>query len=310
LFGAPGIMNVMSMTRLVPTLRKIDLGFCNLNSEALYILATRLVGNNTVQQLVLSGNAIDDNSAIRLGTLLRGNEVLKTLEVERCNLSSAGFTSIVAGLASNVALDKFVALENPRLDRSALETYLELVRANKGPTEVHLRTTTDDIFGDLTADFAFALQRNTKLRHFNFDNVSLAGFRSILNGLPDMKLRELDMYCRDLMDDDRFKLASEDMARLLQSVKENTSICSLWNGDYPIDASTGEVDPLLEYYLKLNRAGRYVLNESETCMPPSLWANHLSRSSDDPDVLFYFLRMKPTLVAWHDDLQVHGETQE
>jgi hypothetical protein len=110
-----------------------------------------------------------------------------------------------------------------------------------------------------------------------------------------MKLRELDINCEDL-DVDGFK--SEDMARLFQSVKENTSICSLLaNGEELVNAATGEADPLLEHYLKLNRAGRCVLKESETCMPPSLWANHLSRSSDDPDVLFYFLRMKPTLVS-------------
>jgi hypothetical protein len=107
-------------------------------------------------------------------------------------------------------------------------------------------------------------------------------------------------------------LTSEDVATLLQSVKESTSICSLFiDGKNPKDAVTGEVDPLLEYYLKLNRAGRYVLKESETCMPPSLWANHLTRSSDDPDVLFYVLRMKPTLVGkmtW-SELQVNQSIQ-
>jgi hypothetical protein len=298
-FGAPGIMDLLTMTILVPTLLEVNLGCCGLDSEALAILATHLVGNKTVQKLDLAGGEIDDASAILFCTLLRGNEVLKTLKVGDCDLSSAGFTSIVAGLASNVALDEFVAYENPRIDSSALETYLELVRANVGPTEVHLNITNPEsadfslVNDDLAADFALALQRNTKLRRFTFGMVSLTGLRSIFNGLADMKLRELDVQC-DYMDG----FASEDMARLLQSVKESTSICSLlvFEGD-PIDATTGEEDPLLEYYLKLNRAGRYVLKDSEACMPPSLWANHLSRSSDDPDILFYFLRMKPTLVG-------------
>ena len=292
-FGAPGIMNFMSMIRLVPTLHKVNLRYCNLNSEALTTLATRLVGNSTVQQLYLGKNEIDDAGAILFATLLRGNEVLKTLQLKQCNLSSSGFTQIVAGLASNVALDEFAADENQRIDGFALETYLELVRANKGPAEVDLCNTMQIVNDDLAADFALALQRNTKLIHFTFRRVSLAGLRSIFDGLADMKLRELDICCAHL---DGF--ASEDMARLLQSVKENTSICSLFvNYGDPIDAATGEVDPLLEYYLKLNRAGRYVLKESETCMPPSLWANHLSRSSHDSDVLFYFLRMKPALVG-------------
>ena len=276
-------------------------------SEALTIHATRLVGNKTVQKLDLSGNEINDNSAILFSSLLRGNEVLKILRVGACNLSSAGFRHMVAGLASNVALDDFSACENPWIDNSALETYLELVRANKGPAEVDLCNTMQIVNDDLAADFALALQRNTKLRHFTFGRVSLAGLRSIFDGLADMKLRELDICCAHL---DGF--ASEDMARLLQSVKENTSICSLFvNYGDPIDAATGEVDPLLEYYLKLNRAGRYVLKESETCMPPSLWANHLTRSSDDPDVLFYVLRMKPTLVGkmtW-SELQVNQSIQ-
>ena len=300
LFGAPGIMDLVSMTMRVPTLREVNLKNCSLNSEALAMLATRLVGNQTVQKLDLSGSAIDDASAVLFRYLLHGNEFLKILEVAMCNLSSAGFMSIVAGLAWNVALDEFMAGENPQIDSSALETYLELVRANKGPAEVYLSVTMStphrsfiNVNDDLAADFALALQRNTKLRHFTFGRVSLAGLRSIFDGLADMKLRELDICCAHL---DGF--ASEDMARLLQSVKENTSICSLFvNYGDPIDAATGEVDPLLEYYLKLNRAGRYVLKESETCMPPSLWANHLSRSSHDSDVLFYFLRMKPALVG-------------
>ena len=154
-------------------------------SEALTIHATRLVGNKTVQKLDLSGNEINDNSAILFSSLLRGNEVLKILRVGACNLSSAGFRHMVAGLASNVALDDFSACENPWIDNSALETYLELVRANKGPAEVHLSTNKHMslVNDDLAADFALALQRNTKLRCFALGLVSLAGLRSIFNGL-------------------------------------------------------------------------------------------------------------------------------
>ena len=82
--------------------------------------------------------------------------------------------------------------------------------------------------------------------------------------------------------------------------------------DDPIFAATGKADPLLDYYLNLNIAGRYVLRkESEALMPLSLWVNLLSRSSDDPDVLFYVLRMKPTLVGkmtW-SELQVNQSIQ-
>ena len=87
----------------------------------------------------------------------------------------------MAGLALNVALDEFSAYENPRVDNSALETYLELVRANKGPAEVHLKITNHIslVNDDLAADFALVLQRNTKLRHFTFGMVSLTGLRSI-----------------------------------------------------------------------------------------------------------------------------------
>jgi hypothetical protein len=67
--------------------------------------------------------------------------------------------------------------------------------------------------------------------------------------------------------------------------------------DDPIFAATGKADPLLDYYLNLNIAGRYVLRkESEALMPLSLWVNLLSRSSDDPDVLFCLIREKPSLV--------------
>ena len=96
-FRVPGIMDLMSMARLVPTLREVDLVFYSLNSEALAILTIRLLGNKTVQKLDLSGNEINDNSAILFSSLLRGNEVLKILRVGACNLSSAGFRHIVAG---------------------------------------------------------------------------------------------------------------------------------------------------------------------------------------------------------------------
>ena len=180
-FGALGIMNLMSMIRLVPTLCEVNFTCCDLSSEALAILATCLAGNKTVHKLDLTKNEIDDASAILFGTLLHGNEVLKILEVGECNLTPAGFTSIMAGLALNVALDEFSAYENPRVDNSALETYLELVRTNKGPAEVHLKITNHIslVNDDLAADFALVLQRNTKLRHFTFGMVSLTGLRSI-----------------------------------------------------------------------------------------------------------------------------------
>jgi len=152
--------------------------------------------------------------------------------------------SWLAGLASNVALDEFSACENPRIDNSALETYLELVRVNKGPAEVHLSTNKHMglVNDDLAADFALALQRNTKLRCFALGLVSLAGLRSIFNDLAGMKRELVIMYPY------LGGFTSEDAATLLQSVKESTSIiCSLFiDGKNPKDAVTGEVDPLLE----------------------------------------------------------------
>lgn len=60
-------------------------------------------------------------------------------------------------------------------------------------------------------------------------------------------------------------------------------------------------DSLLDYDLKLNRAGRHVLKESKAMVPPSLLDNQLSRSSDDPVLSSVFAGE----AYPRDEIQVH-----
>jgi hypothetical protein len=53
--------------------------------------------------------------------------------------------------------------------------------------------------------------------------------------------------------------------------------------------------PQVEYLLKLNRGGRKILKSSN--VPSALWPCVLAKSSKDPDVLFFFLREKPTDIV-------------
>jgi hypothetical protein len=75
-----------------------------------------------------------------------------------------------------------------------------------------------------------------------------------------------------------------------------------------------EIMPQVEHLLALNRGGRRLLSATGESVPPlNYWSRILARSSDNADVLFYFLREIPNdLVAKAGSGECkrgnHGET--
>ena len=59
----------------------------------------------------------------------------------------------------------------------------------------------------------------------------------------------------------------------------------------------------LDYYLRFNRGGRKLLRQEQEDVPAGLWAHVLARSSDDVDVIYYFLQNKPDLIQRHEGLK-------
>lgn len=58
-----------------------------------------------------------------------------------------------------------------------------------------------------------------------------------------------------------------------------------------------EMVPQVDYLTALNRGGRRILKSDENRVPNSLWPLILAKSSNIPNVLYYFLRKKPDVLV-------------
>jgi hypothetical protein len=132
--------------------------------------------------------------------------------------------------------------------------------------------------------------------------------------LVDFARRVADMHCLRKLTLGQFPeaiLSEEFFLILAQSMKQNTSLCTLSLPEcLATNAAIRSHLVNIRCFLAINRVGRMRLIEHHDPVPDSLWARVLVRSSCDPDGIFYALRERPDLcgyrqptvmAATHDD---------
>jgi hypothetical protein len=278
-----------------------------LNRTSATLLAQGLVcanNNNSLHVLTFTSCAFDGARALsEIVDSLLFNKTLKVVKFQALSIGGAvilGETfclAIAQVLQVNTSLVKFT-LPNTDLRRapnnSALSVIFGSLKGNKSLKDLAFdQCRLDDAAmiylgqalesNDVSLE-KMELPRNTTA--FRADNTHIKkGTRGFLRSLRHMSstikqvhfgdtIAELDAECRTL---------------LLEAAKENKNLFVL-GGCAPILNNESADKAEIEYYLKLNRFGRRVLDFS-IALPPSLWPRILSRMtkrSEDADAVFFF----------------------
>jgi len=237
----------------------LDIRDCRIQAESLKHLFKTLSKNEHVQSLTLSGCRLGYAVCQDLDHLLSRNTCLQTLNLS-CNDIDGGMISYLAhgSLKINKSLETLVLSGNP-IGNDGVEALVTLLTTN--PTIRSLSLLDCEIWG--------------------------TGCHTLAQGLASMRgLRTL------YIDDDMEDFGDE----ILTSLQEhnNSTLRHLWTGNYSYLVDHFQCWKFVDYYLRLNRSKRQALADVD--LPISLFPRILEDVSNNPALLYYFLRHKPDLA--------------
>jgi Ran GTPase-activating protein (RanGAP) involved in mRNA processing and transport len=280
----PSEQSLGVMLRKNSTLEELDLRRNCLQRAELIEMANALrTHNKTLKVLRLTDTNIDCRTAIALGQMLASNTSLTQLDLG-CNqkIGFVGAIAIAEGVRTLVHLD----LRNTRLGPVGAKAVAQMIGTNHSLLSLNLSRNN---FGDVGAIYvAEALVCNSCLNTLSLSMCSITKTGAVFLGrtLPMMLgIKHLFLY-QNPIDEGGCKA-------LLEGLKGNVSLVN-----FGVEKRFLPSCDELSFYIKLNRAGRRALRE--TNVPDGLWSTILSsRATMNPDAIFYLLLQKPDLCSHH-----------
>jgi hypothetical protein len=239
---------------------KLDLSRNQLGDKEVGIFARVLLANQNLKSLVLRDNNIGDAGAIELAVALRQKNTLELLDLSSNEIGSDGTTALADTLVANDALKDLNLLNNSIGD--------------DGATSIAEMLTRNDCI--------------EKICIGGFGGMGLKAFATRLSSMNGLKTLEVSSH------DTRGGYTSEIGNSFVLALEQNTTLEAF---DFDAMDNDFEVMPQVERLLALNGGGRRLLSATgESASPLNYWPRILARSSNDADVLFYFLREIPNVL--------------
>lgn len=285
-----------------------------LRDEACQALADGLQRNTSLQELYLHYTGF---SAFGLQTIVRGLAEHPTLEKlslhYNCTVNDEGVNFIgqelvdVEGLTE---LDLSCCLYNNQTESNDEARTLAVVILGLGLGRNRslnvLRLCCNDLISTEAQLLMILLRGHPTLSVLDLSGNSQIGFEGlklIADELPTSNLEQL--YLRSFMDsvtqqsEELKKAAVQAGQALVNGVKRNFLLRTLDldlldNQDWK-KMMQDQLD-LVEFYLELNRCGRYLMRGDFYEMEVAVWAHVLARNNDNINHLHYFLKEQPWLV--------------
>lgn len=231
------------------------------------------------------------NIGFRMGeaisNMVRNSPALRELVISEFYLDSDGVTHFANALAQNESIETlklsiFVKSEELILIARAL-------RSNSS-----LRSLTCHNGGDHgTSEIAEMLTVNTTLQDLTLYQVSDIGLQEFSRLLPNMSgLKSLYCSYQEERDSRYSEFRPETLVMIGSALKQNTTLEAV---DLSPISSRRKKMNLAHHYTNLNKGGRRILASQEP-LPLSFWPQLLAKSSNEPDILYYFLQQKPDVL--------------
>lgn len=275
------------MARNAPALRKLDLSYNRMQPAGVEQIAIGLMGDtSSLQVMMLNRCGIDHIGAGHLATMLETNSNLKKLSLQFNSIGDDGWSALAGALKNGSRLES-LCLGYNGIEMKGARDIAKALCSNRFLKEL-------DVVGNRFGDdgvghIARMLTSNATLEILHMGNFGDIGMKAFTDCLPSMK-------CLKTLDLTGLRGAKADTARaFLGALERNVVLEKVSVRDAAIEAEVrDEFMSRLEYLLTLNRGGRRIL--TSPAVPQALWPRVLGRSSDNKDVLFFFLREKPDIL--------------
>jgi hypothetical protein len=251
----------------------LDLSWNSLGDEGIIILCQGLDASPKLKKLLLCWNDVGDRGARAIAGLLENNITLQELVLQHNRIGPLGAGAIAESLETNVSLTKLS------------------VGGNR-------------IGDDGASRFAHMLIINATLQALSIGSYfGKAGLDALVASLPDMRgLKSIEFeygFFRST------EFTSETGDAFVAALERNTTLEHASFGEWVDTATAEQFMPRVDRLTALNRGGSQLITEpEESVLPLNYWPTVLSRSTENADVIFFFLCEK------HDVLLVNSGTKE
>jgi Ran GTPase-activating protein (RanGAP) involved in mRNA processing and transport len=277
--GARHLADGLSSTNSV--VEKVDLSRNRLSDDEVGNFARVLLANRKLKSLVLRTNNIGDAGAVELAFALRHNITLDVLDLSNNIIGDAGAVELAVALRQNNTLD-LLDLGTNRIGSNGASALADDLVGNNALKALDLQS--NEVGDDGATSIAEMLTRNESIENVyigRFGEKGLKAFATRLSSMNGLKTLIVSSY-------DGRGYTSEIGNSIVLALEQNTTLET-----FEIYSSSHKLVfmPQVERLLALNRGGRRLLSAMGESVPPlNYWPRILARSSDNADVLFYFLR--------------------
>ena len=156
--GVKDCRALSELLSLSTSLKKLDIGWSDLPSEAVELIISRLHHNATLEGLDMFDSLFSLQNTISLSSALRTNHTLVNLNLGDCDIDSDGASQLASALCTNDTLQKLYLWNNP-IGVEGATAFAEMLLKNKSLKTLDLR---DDSIGEEgTQKLIDSLKRNT-----------------------------------------------------------------------------------------------------------------------------------------------------
>jgi hypothetical protein len=270
--------------------------YANPNHDELPEMVTALQQKKNLKTFVLQDSRVIADGEAHVTFLFEAFGAMPNLEAvtlygpKLSRMAPFQGSSYIANLIAKQAKHlKKLDMKNLAFDKVHAEALAEAIKDSGGETALEMLVLS--VVEGGTCGISKVMQEIPHLESLTIQGANaeiIGGFRSILFSLKEnLALKSLTI--RFLNRPELCELDEIADPIFTETMGSNHTLKNL-----RIEASGGDSLPLhsgLDFYLKLNRLGRKRLMEEFGRLTTEEWVDYLARAADDPDCLFYLLKM-------------------
>jgi Ran GTPase-activating protein (RanGAP) involved in mRNA processing and transport len=264
------------------TLQTIMLEQVEMGPEGTRAMAGVLEVNRNLKELSLGRN--DPSEAIfDLAQSMRVNQTLVRLELGHCKIQSPGASALFEALGDHSSLEVLDLTQN-LLDDEVADSLEAMLKGSN--TMRYISLTLNNLSDRAAEAIGAGLECNTALQELllHSNNIKEIGAQALGRSMPKMTgLSELGM--------NRNPIKKAGRQALVDGMKHNKSIQSI---QIRFAILRDPFQEAASFYARRNKRCWDLLQHEQ--LPLGMWAHVFGKVKSDPDIAFFFLTEKPSLL--------------
>ena len=254
------------------------------NNSSVVQAFSSLRANSSLKELSLEANEMTDETFARICEAFSpGLGSIAKLDLRYNYLGNDSARIIASLLEEDVSGLKHVNLDSNEIEDEGLVSICRALKKNKTLTAIGLSS--NGITNDGSIALADVLKVNSTLTWLLIDSHDGVqdGLIAVANALKENETLKSLVFSSTLPGENV-------LSAIRETLRDNLVLAEI----HVFRGSVGSRDPDIDYYLKLNRAGRSKVIDRHDATE-SDWMEVLEDSDGDVDCLYYFLRANPAL---------------